>query len=151
MKRGFCGIGIFNPEKQCNIGTLFRSALALHVDYIFTIGRKYHLQSSDTCKSIRNLPYFHFLTKEEFFNNIPACARLVCIETKQPNSRELSRFVHPEQAVYLLGNEGNGIPPSILEKNMVVHIPSSLCLNVSVSGSIVLYDRLCKMKGGNYE
>ena len=58
-KNGFCGIGIWHPHKDCNMGTLFRSAYAFGIDFIFTIGRKYNTQTSDTVQSIKNVPYCH--------------------------------------------------------------------------------------------
>ena len=52
---------------------------------------------------------------------------------------------HPERAVYLLGSETDGLSPEALEHCAdVVQIPGEFSLNVSVAGSIVLYDRLLK-------
>lgn len=148
--RGYFGIGIFHPKHDCNIGTLFRSAFAFNASFVFTIGRKYRTQSSDTPKSIQQIPYYHYLTYENFYGNLPKGCRIVCIEISE-KARSLPNFVHPEQCIYLLGNEGNGIPEKHLNDKLVVQIPTQFCLNVSTAGSIVMYDRVAKEKSLSYE
>ena len=59
----------------------------------------------------------------------------------------LAEFEHPHNAVYILGSEDAGLPPSILSAcHEVVSIPSERysSYNVASAGSIVLYDRLAK-------
>lgn len=143
MKRGYCGIGIWHPQKETNVGTLFRSALAMGADFLFTVGRPYRRQSSDTTNAARHLPYYSYQNTEELLGSLPKGARLVCVEIDD-GARPLPAFCHPEQAVYLLGSEGGGLPQELLRDNLVVQIPSQVCLNVSTAGSIVLYDRLAK-------
>lgn len=145
-KKGYCGIGIYNPRHDCNIGTLFRSAYCLGADFTFTVGRPYKKQASDTVDSARHLPYFHFPSKEDFIKNIPKGARPVIVEI-DPKAVPLGRFIHPPQAVYILGNEGGGLPKDWLTKFLIVQIVSRVCLNVSVAGSIVLADRMQKVGG----
>ena len=72
-------------------------------------------------------------------------ARLVCVEINE-DAKPLKEFKHPHQAVYLLGAEDYGIPEKILNENIVIQIesPESHCLNVSTSGSIIMYDRFIK-------
>lgn len=73
---------------------------------------------------------------------------LICIETDK-NSNNLVDFEHPKRAVYLLGAEDNGLSKEIMDApwKKVVYIPGRVCLNVASAGSIVLYDRVAKMKG----
>ena len=143
MKKGFCGIGIWYPSKETNIGTLFRTAYAMGVDFTFTIGRKYRRQASDTVNSILHLPYYHYDSYEHFMSNRPIGCRIVCVEIDS-NSRKLGQFIHPAQAIYLLGSESGGLPKDLLQNNLVVEIPSETCLNIAVAGSIVLYDMINK-------
>ena len=57
----------------------------------------------------------------------------------------LTSFVHPERSIYLLGAEDYGLPKEITDKcNAVVQLPGEFSLNVSVAGSIVMYDRIKK-------
>lgn len=144
MNRGFCGIGIYQPKHDTNVGTLFRSAHAFGADFIFTVGRQYRIQSSDTTKSFRHIPYWHFETINDLKSRIPKGSTLVNVEMSE-KSRDLTTFCHPERAVYLLGNEVYGIPEKFLD-GWTVHIPTEFCLNVATAGTCVLYDRCLKLK-----
>jgi tRNA G18 (ribose-2'-O)-methylase SpoU len=136
-------MGIWHANKSENVGTLFRSSYAFSANYIYTIGRKYDKQASDTPNSNLQIPYFHFVDSKDFLSHVPKHARIVCIEIDD-NAYSLPNFCHPEQAVYLLGSECGGLPREILEKSLIVQIPSRICLNVATAGSIVLYDRRAK-------
>lgn len=50
-KRGYFGIGIYNPKTETNMGTLWRSAYNFGADFIFTIGMRYKKMGSDTAKA----------------------------------------------------------------------------------------------------
>jgi len=147
--RGYFGIGIYAPKNGVNIGTLWRSAYIYGAAFIFTIGRRYQKQASDTVYSIRHVPLFNYLVYEDFYKNIPYDCRLVCIENL--GDKLLPNFQHPERAVYLLGAEDSGLPKAILDKNITVNIPSmkEFSLNVATAGSIVMYDRF--IKAANHE
>jgi tRNA G18 (ribose-2'-O)-methylase SpoU len=140
MNRGYFGIGIWYPNHECNIGTLFRSAYAFGANFVYTIGRKYKRQSSDTCNATKYIPYYNWLTKEEFINGLPKDCRLVIIEIDK-KARDLNRFIHPERCVYLLGSEGGNLPLDLINNNLVVKINTNVCLNLSTCGSIVMYSR----------
>ena len=47
--------------------------------------------------------------------------------------------------VYLLGAEDHGIPEEFMQGHQKVFIDTSLCLNVAVAGSIIIYDRQTKI------
>lgn len=138
--RGFCGIGIYHPHFDVNVGGLFRSAFCLGADFIFTIGRKYKKESSDTCNAALHVPYYHYLDKESFLANLPNGCRPTLIELSD-KARDLNNFCHPERAVYILGNEGGGLPQDWLDKFLTVKINTRNCLNVATAGSIVLFHR----------
>lgn len=144
MIRGYCGIGIIGSKTAVNVGTLWRSAAILGASYMFTAGRRYPPQASDTIKAWKHVPLFDYESGIELLDNLPYACEPVAIEIV-PKARMLQDFVHPERACYILGAEDTGIPPSILERcSRVVQLPGDHCLNVSVAGSIVLYDRLAK-------
>jgi len=147
MSRGYAGIGIWYPEKECNVGTLFRSALAFEADFLFTVGRKYKRQSSDTVNSAQHMPCYNYQDLEDMLSHRPLNSRLVCIELTE-RSFSLPKFVHPAQAIYLLGSEGGGLPDALLKQFPCIQIPTTQCLNFAVAGSIVLYDR--KAKGATW-
>lgn len=142
--RGYCGIGIESPKRHVNIGTLWRSAYAFGASFIFTIGARYTKQASDTTSAWKHLPLFHYETLDAFLVARPMDCRIVGIETT-PTGTVLSRFVHPERAIYLLGSEDHGLSAEALQVcNHTVRIPAAYCLNVATAGSIVLYDRSAK-------
>lgn len=142
--RGYCGIGIEHPKTHWNIGTLWRSAYAFDAAFIFTIGKRYSKQSSDTMNVWKHLPLLHFPTLEAFQESRPSDCELVGIETV-PSGEILRGFRHPERAIYLLGAEDYGLTPEALRLcQRVVRIPAAYCLNVATSGSLVLYDRSAK-------
>lgn len=142
---GYFGIGIWNPQYECNIGTLFRSAVAFGAKFIYTIGgQKYRRQASDTLNAPLQIPYYRYEDFEDFYQHIPYGCRLVAIEN-DGKAKPIENFCHPKNVVYLLGSECQTLPEKILTRCFCsVIIPSSNCLNVSVAGSIILYDRLLK-------
>lgn len=142
---GYCAIGIMDLKRGYNMGTLWRSAYILGASYIFTVGRRYKKQTSDVLKTWTNIPLFHYDTVEDFFNNIPYDCRVVGIELDQ-DAIPLKDFEHPKRAIYLLGSEDNGLPKSVTDRcHMVTQLPGNISLNVAVTGSIVLNDRLNKV------
>lgn len=140
--RGYFAIGVFNPKKQVNIGSLWRTASIFGAAYMFTIGARYQKQSSDTMKSYRHIPLNTYPDFEDFYVHLPYDAQLVAIELSD-GARDLVAFKHPERAVYLLGAEDHGLPPSVLERcHHVIRMRGDYCLNVAVAGSIALYHRV---------
>lgn len=146
--RGFFGIGIWHPQHDCNVGGLYRSATAFGASFLFTVGRKYKYQPTDTCNSTKHTPYYNYLTGEDLVKSLPSGCRLVCVEITD-DARDLTTFCHPENTAYLLGNETMGIPPKFMDGKIVVKIPTLVCLNVASAGTTVIYDRISKMKN-NY-
>lgn len=135
-------IGVYNPRNAVNIGTLWRSAYQLGAAGIFTIGRPYHRQTSDTADALAQIPLRHYLTFEDFLAARPVGALLVGIEI---GGLPLGGFKHPDRAMYLLGAEDTGLPEKALEaSNFVVSVETvrSQSYNVAVAGSIVMYHRL---------
>ena len=143
-KNGFFGIGCINMKNGLNYGTLFRTAQIFEADFIFLIGKRFKPQSSDTMKSYRHIPLFEYESFDEFNAHRPYSCELIAIELDE-RAKTLKDFVHPKQACYLLGAEDNGIPKEVLQKcQRIVRLPGERSLNVSVAGSIVLYDRISK-------
>lgn len=140
-ERGFFEVGVYHPKTEMNVGTLMRSALQLGAAGVFTIGRRYKPQASDTYKTFRHVPVRHFATFEEFQEARPIGARLVGVEM---GGKALGAAQHPESAVYLLGAEDHGLPPEILKQcQQVISLEASgpASYNVAVAGSLVMYHR----------
>ena len=142
--RGYFGIGIENMKTGSNLGTLWRSASILGAAFIFVIGRRYSHQCSDTVKAWKHIPLYHYDTFSEFHKSLPKACRLVGLELL-PESIPVTLFTHPERCIYLLGAEDNGLSSEAIDKcHHTVRLPGVYCLNVSVAGSIIMYDRLSK-------
>lgn len=140
--RGYFEIGVYEPKTEMNIGTLWRSAHQLGASGIFTIGRRYKKQPSDTTNALLHVPLRNYEDYEDFKNHIPEQCQIVPIEM---GGHPLSNIVHPERAIYLLGAEDYGIPKEITDKcKLVISLESvqTNSYNVAVAGSIVMYHRV---------
>lgn len=147
--RGYFEIGIYCVKHKVNVGTLWRSAFQLGASGIFTIGKRFEKQSSDTPKAFRHIPLRDFVDINEFNIARPRSTILVGIEM---GGLPLSSFTHPERALYILGAEDHGLSGVILEKcNCIISIEAVRreSYNVAVAGSIVMYHRLLQQLGGN--
>ena len=141
MRRGYFGIGIYHTKNSINVGTLWRSAQNFGAAFLFTIGRRYQRQASDTLHTWKHIPLIHYETFSDFLSCRPFDCLLIGIEQTE-ESMSISKFSHPERAIYLLGAEDNGLPSEVLDEcQKVVHIDTPMCLNVAVAGSIVMFDR----------
>ena len=147
MKRsGYFGIGIFHGKNVINYGTLYRTAQILDADFIFLIGKRFKRQASDTMKSWKHVPLFEYKDFDDFNNHRPYGCRLVAVEMTD-KAIPIEEYSHEKQACYILGAEDYGLPKSVIEKCQdVVCLHGDMSMNVSVAGSIVLYDRVSKTK-----
>jgi tRNA G18 (ribose-2'-O)-methylase SpoU len=143
--RGFCAIGIEGPKTEANVGTLWRSAVCLGADFIFTVNHRYQRQASDTVAAWRNIPLFQYEDADDFRQHRPFDVPLIGVELTDEAS-SLERFVHPERALYLLGPEDGTLSPKMQRQcQSIVRFQSSYCLNVASAGTVVLYDRQQKL------
>ena len=141
---GYFGIGCVGMKTHHNYGTLFRTAQVLNADFIFLIGSRFSRQPSDTMKSWRHVPLFEYNNFDDFQKHRPYDCMLIGVEIAK-ESVDIVDFSHPKRACYLLGAEDNGIPRDILNRcQHVIKLPGERSLNVSVAGSIVIYDRISK-------
>jgi tRNA G18 (ribose-2'-O)-methylase SpoU len=143
--KGYHAIGVFRGKTHHNIGTLWRSAYILGASYIFTVDGKYKKQSSDVLRTWSRIPLFTYKTFEDLLENIPFDCRLIGVEIDD-RAEMLHEFEHPKRAIYLLGAEDSGLPEFVKEKcHFLIKLPGNSSLNVGVTGSIVLHDRVSKV------
>lgn len=143
MIRGYCGIGVWHPKTAVNIGTLWRSAFIYGAAFIFTVGRRYEKQASDTTASWRHIPLLHFDGLEPLMRHLPYSCPLVGVELDD-RAVPLDEFAHPERACYLLGAEDHGLGEEVMAVcHHLVRIvtPRPMSLNVAVAGTLVLESR----------
>jgi tRNA(Leu) C34 or U34 (ribose-2'-O)-methylase TrmL len=126
--RGYFGIGIAAGKTPENVGTLWRT---------------------DTTKADRHVPLYDHLDAEAFLQSLPVGASLIGVEYGEHAAyvpQPLPEFAHPDRAVYLLGAEDRGIPLELQKEcESLIYVPADYCLNVAVTGSMVLYDRTAKV------
>lgn len=143
MTRGYFGIGIVNGKTEANIGSLWRAATLYDASFVFTVGRRYKRQASDTPNTPRHTPLFEFQTFDDLLAHLPYGCPLVGVEL-DPRAVPLTEFRHPERACYLLGAEDHGLPVAVLDRcHMLVQIESALpaSMNVACAGSLLLHNR----------
>lgn len=140
--RGYFGVGIYHTKKEVNVGTLWRSASQLGAAFVFTIGRRYETQASDTRKTDRHTPLYHYRDFGHFQESRPSGAQLIGVELDD-RAKKVPGFFHPERAIYLLGAEDNGLPAEIISKCQHLVTLEGGSYNVAVAGSIIMYDRVC--------
>lgn len=144
--RGFCAVGIWHTKTETNVGTLFRTAHALDVNFVFTVGRRYKRQSSDTTKAWKSIPLFHFTSMDDLKSHLPYDCLLTGVELCE-DAESVAAFAHPERCCYLLGAEDDGLGSTELAQcHKVVQLPGRMCLNVATAGAMVLYDRWMKSR-----
>jgi tRNA G18 (ribose-2'-O)-methylase SpoU len=149
MSRGFFEIGIYRGKTPANVGTLWRSAYQMGAAGIFTVGKRYPTQASDTVQAYRHIPCREFADIDALIAALPHSCPLIGVEM---GGRMLGKFTHPERAVYLLGAEDHGLPASVLARcHHVISLPSirTASYNVAVAGSLVMFDR--QTKSGTFE
>lgn len=144
--RGYFGIGIEGPSKAMNAGGLFRTAHAFGASFVFLIGARFSRReaaNADTSDTPGNIPLYEFADAKTL--RLPRDCKLVGIEFLK-EAKVLPTIRHPRAAAYVLGHERGSLSAEILELcDEVVKIPTRFCLNLSVAGAIVMYDRLLTM------
>lgn len=141
--RGFFSIGVVHPKHGINVGTLWRTANLYGAASVFTVGRRYQAQASDTMATPRHVPLHNYLTIDELIEHLPHGTPLIGIEM-DPRAHPLSGFHHPERACYLLGAEDHGLTQVQIERcHQLIQIecPAVWSMNVAVAGSLVVHHR----------
>jgi tRNA G18 (ribose-2'-O)-methylase SpoU len=139
--RGFFGLVLYRPKTKFNVGSLLRTADVLGASFFVTVGARYERQASDTYRSTKRIPLWHFDDWATFLEMRPTDCPLVAVELDR-KATDIRRFHHPERAAYVLGAEDDGLPPSVIGScNHLVKLLGVASYNVAVAGSIVLYHR----------
>ena len=141
----YFGIGVYQPKTEENIGTLWRTAYVYGASFIFIIDAKYKKQSSDVLKAWSKIPLFQYKNIQAFLDTVPYSCKVIGVEMEE-KSIPIKEFNHPQRGIYLLGSENNGLPKDLQNKCQdLIVLPGTTSLNVSVAGSIVIFDRINKL------
>lgn len=138
LKRGFFGVGIYQPKFTQNLGSIMRCAQIYGSSFNFTIGKHYRHTASDTLKSVRNVPMFYFENLAELKKNGPKNAKIIGVELAE-TAVPLGGFRFPDQSILLLGSEDTGLPPEIQKEcDYILKLPGNFSMNVACAASIVI-------------
>lgn len=144
--RGYFGIGVERINKPYNVGSLFRSAHAFGASFTFTVAASYSPRrgrQSDTSKAAAAVPFYAFPDLDAMM--LPQGCALVGVEFLD-DAVDMPSFHHPANAAYVLGPERDNLSPGLLARcDHVIKIPTRFCLNVAITGALVMYDRQCRM------
>ena len=144
--RGYFGIGVEGISKPMNLGALLRTAHAFGASFAFTIAATFDAQgvrASDTSDSRQHLPLYAYAGLEEL--RLPKGCQLVGVALTD-DAVELPSFRHPLMAAYVLGPERGSLSPALQARCAhLVKIPTRFCINVSLAGALVMYDRSIAM------
>ena len=144
-------IGIINTKTPENLGTLWRSAYNFGASMVFTIGKRYKKQCTDTFNTFKQIPLIHYEDYKDFVEHMPYSWEPIVVEIDD-SAQSIVEFNHPREAVYILGGEDCGVPREVLQRvKRKIFIPTNRCLNVAVTGSIVMYDRAAKKEKKNQQ
>ena len=146
--RGYFAMGVEGISKPMNLGALMRTANAFGASFVFSVGAAPRVRDAylaDTSKTFKNVPYYQWDAIGDMA--FPKGCQLVGIELTD-EAVELPEFRHPRAAAYVLGRERGDLTPEMLAKcDHVVKIPTRFCINVSLAGALVMYDRIRTMGG----
>jgi len=144
--RGYFAIGAEGISKPMNLGALMRTANAFDAAFVFSVKAEDKTKiayKSDTSRTFKNLPYYQWESIDEM--HFPRGIQLVGIELTD-DAVELPEFRHPRMAAYVLGPERGNLSAEMVAKcEHVIKIPTKFCINVSLAGALVMYDRVRSM------
>lgn len=146
--RGYFAIGAEGISKPMNLGALMRTAHAFGASFIFSVGAAKairQIQNADTSKATEHVPYYAWDAIADM--RLPKGCQLVGVELTE-DAVDLPSFRHPSAAAYVLGREKGDLSPEMLSRcSHVVKIPTRFCLNLSLAGALVMYDRVIALGG----
>lgn len=138
-----------NPKFSSNVGTMARNAELLGVDNLY-VAQPHRIPqlipATDTAKSFRRIGHFVDDEKTVISTLRSQGHRVIAIELDN-SALPLTTFVHPDDALYIIGSEDKGISQEVLSNvDDIITIPAQKqwSFNAADSATIVMYDRFFK-------
>lgn len=139
---GYCGIGLFAPQKGENVGGALRAAYCFNAAFIVTSGGKYATTPTDVFQTVKHIPFFRV---KDLRMAIPQDCVPVAVELTA-EAEDIRDYHHPARAFYIFGPENGSLGKDVLSYcRDIIRIPTLGCLNLAMAVNIVLYDRIVKM------
>lgn len=145
--RGFSIIGLYAIKKDSNAAGAMRAAMCYGAAAVVVQSPhcSFFRASANTTKTERHIPVYH--TKNMSEHPLPLGTLRVAVE-RVVGAQSLLEFSHPERAFYIFGPENGSVHKSIIQAaDLVVEIPTNVCMNLAATVNVVLYDRLAKGMG----
>lgn len=141
-------VAVYNISKEFNIGSLLRTAHCAKAENFYLIGeRSYNTYAAVSSQKWTKINYFE--TIEEFIEHIKETDFNLVLVDQAEKSQTLFDFEFPEKPLFFLGTEKGGLPEKIINGGYpIIEIPQYglvQSLNLSCSGSIVIYHYLYKL------
>lgn len=137
-------VGLTNPKSPSNVGAVMRAAGCYRVDEVLYTGKRYAQAakfSTDTKNMSEHIP---LTSVQSFIESIDKKIEIVCVELVE-GATPLPHFIHPQNALYILGPEDGSICQKVVnQSDHVVYVPTVGCMNLAATVNVVLYDRLAK-------
>jgi len=145
-------IAVYNISKEFNIGSLLRTSHCAKVKDFFLIGEKsYNTYASVSSEKWTTIQYHEKL--EGFLEYLKTTKYNLVLVEQSDNSESLFDYTFPRNPLFLLGAEKGGLPSGFKAKGYpILEIPQFglvHSLNLSCSGSIVIYHYLYKLYNEN--
>ena len=146
--KGYFAIGAEGISKPMNLGALMRTANAFGASFVFSVkaeDRTKIAYKSDTSRTFKSVPYYQWESIEEMV--LPRECQMVGVELTD-DAVDLPEFRHPRMAAYVLGPERGNLSAAMQDRcDHIIKIPTKFCINVSLAGALVMYDRVRSMGG----
>ncbi len=128
-----------NPKFSINLMMTVKLASCYGVEQVWYTGNR--LEKSKRMQSQSGNKEVDIINYDSPFDFMPKQAVPVAVEVRE-SSEPLHYFEHPENAIYIFGQEDGNIPKSFLNLcHRFVVIPSRHCLNLANSVATILWDR----------
>ena len=151
-KRNDLEIAIENVSHDFNVGTIVRSANSFNASKVHIIGKKKYNRRGAMCTD-KYLEILHWESYKDFIQDQKQRGReVVAIENNTPRAKRLADKKFDLRTTLVLGSEGDGIMPELLELvddvRFIESFGSTRSVNVGVAGGIAMYEwtRQCVIK-----
>ncbi len=146
--KGYFAIGAEGISKPMNLGALMRTANAFGASFVFSVKAEDKTRiayKSDTSRTFKTVPYYQWESIDEIV--LPRECQMVGVELTD-DAVDLPEFKHPRMAAYVLGPERGNLSQAMQDRcDHIIKIPTKFCINVSLAGALVMYDRVRSMGG----